>query len=102
MSFAFASERVDTLDRTAEFSMPLESGRQVIISNPVNEMRREGVSGIGPASPLAGALFAWVEGGGRSGILIGDRRSRPAPNHSACRRRGNAGLICRNPGPLLN
>ena len=73
VSFAFVSEGVDTSDRTARFSMSLEAGEQRITSNLVNEMRRQGVSGIGSAGGLAGALFARVEGGDMSGIVIGAR-----------------------------
>ncbi len=78
VSFAFVSEGVDTPDRAAEFSLPLESGRQVITPDLVNELRGEGVSGIGPAGGLAGALFAWVEGDDMSGIVIGARTVSPA------------------------
>ena len=73
VSFAFVSEGVDTSDRTARFSMSLEAGEQRITPNLVNEMRRQGVSGIGSAGGLAGALFARVEGGDMSGIAIGAR-----------------------------
>ena len=78
VSFAFVSEGVDTSDRTARFSMSLEAGQQVITPDLVNEMRRQGVSGIGSAGGLAGALFAWVEGGDTSGIVIGARTVSPA------------------------
>ena len=78
VSFAFVSEGVDTSDRTARFSMSLEAGEQRITPNLVNEMRRQGVSGIGSAGGLAGALFAWVEGGDMSGIVIGARTVSPA------------------------
>ena len=73
VSFAFVSQGVDTSDRTARFSMSLEAGEQRITPNLVNEMRRQGVSGIGSAGGLAGALFARVEGGDMSGIVIGAR-----------------------------
>ena len=73
VSFAFVSEGVDTSDRTARFSMSLEAGEQQITPNLVNEMRRQGVSGIGSAGGLAGALFTRVEGGDMSGIVIGAR-----------------------------
>ena len=78
VSFAFVSEGVDAPDLTAEFSMRLEAGEQVITPNLVDEMRRQGVSGIGPSAGLAGALFAWVEGGDMSGIVIGARTVSPA------------------------
>ena len=78
VSLAFVSEGVDTPDRTARFSMSLEAGQQAITPDLVNEMRRKGVSGIGPAGGLAGALFAWVEGGDMSGILVGARTVSPA------------------------
>ena len=73
VSFAFVSVGVDTSDRTARFSMSLEAGEQRITPDLVNEMRRQGVSGIGSAGGLAGALFARVEGGDMSGIAIGAR-----------------------------
>ena len=57
---------------------PLEAGQQAITPDLVNEMRRQGVSGIGPAGGLAGALFAWVEGGDMSGIVVGARTVSPA------------------------
>ena len=78
VNFAFVSEGVDTPDLTAEFSMRLEAGEQVITPNLVDEMRSQGVSGIGPSAGLAGALFAWVEGGDMSGIVIGARTVSPA------------------------
>ena len=78
VSFAFVSEGVDTPDRTAAFSMDLEAGEQVITPDLVDEMRRQGVSGIGPAGGLAGALFARAEGGDLSGIVIGARTVSPA------------------------
>ena len=78
VSLAFVSEGVDTPDLTARFSMSLEAGQQAITPDLVNEMRRQGVSGIGPAGGLAGALFAWVEGGDMSGIVIGARTVSPA------------------------
>ena len=78
VSFAFVSDGVEATERTAEFSMRLKAGQQVIIPNLVAEMRRRGVDGIGPAGGLAGALFAWVEGGDMSGIVIGARTASPA------------------------
>ncbi len=78
VSFAFVAEGVDAPDLTAEFSMRLEAGEQVITPDLVDEMRREGVSGIGPSGGLAGALFAWVDGEDMSGIVIGARTVSPA------------------------
>ena len=78
VSFALVSEGVNTADLTAGFSMRLEAGEQVITPNLVEEMRRQGVSGIGPAAGLAGALFARVEGEDMSGIVIGARTVSPA------------------------
>ena len=78
VSFAFVAEGVDAPDLTAEFSMRLEAGEQVITPHLVDEMRRQNVSGIGPSAGLAGALFAWVEGGDMSGIVIGARTVSPA------------------------
>ena len=76
--FAFVAEGVDAPDRTAEFSMDVQAGQQVITPDIVEEMRREGVAGIGPSGGLAGALFAWVESGDMSGIVIGARTLTPA------------------------
>ena len=78
VSFAFVAEGVDAPDLTAEFSMRLEAGEQVITPDLVDEMRREGVSGIGPSGGLAGALFAWADGEDMSGIVIGARTVSPA------------------------
>ena len=78
VSFAFVSERVDTPDRAAEFSIDLNAGQQVITPDLVDAMRRQRVPGIGPAGGLAGALFAWVEGGDMSGIVVGARTVSPA------------------------
>ena len=78
VSFAFVAEGVDAPDLTAEFSMRLEAGEQVITPDLVDEMRRQGVAGIGPSGSLAGALFAWVDGGDMSGIVIGARTVSPA------------------------
>ena len=78
VSFAFVAEGVDAPDLTAEFSMRLEAGEQVITPNLVDEMRRQDVPGIGPSGGLAGALFAWVEGADMSGIVIGARTVSPA------------------------
>jgi len=78
VSFAFVAEGVDAPDQKAEFSMRLEAGEQVITPNLVDAMRRQGVSGIGPAGGLAGALFAWVEGEDMSGIVMGARTVSPA------------------------
>ncbi|MCY3758723.1 MAG: leucine-rich repeat domain-containing protein, partial [Acidobacteria bacterium] len=78
VSFAFVSEGVNAPDLTAEFSMPLEAGEQVITPNLVDELRGQEISGIGPAGGLAGALFAWVKGGDMSGIVIGARTVSPA------------------------
>ena len=77
LHFDFVAERLSTPDRTARFSLRLEPGRQRIIPNVIDtEMRRKGVEGVGEGrGGLAGALFARVDSGDMSGIVIGARTS---------------------------
>ncbi len=77
LHFDFVAEGLTTADRTAGFSLRLEPGRQQIIPDVIDtEMRQKGVEGV-PAGRggLAGALFARVERGDMSGIVIGARTS---------------------------
>ena len=58
LNFSFVSDQIQTIDHTAEFSLTLEKGEQRIVPNIVDELRRQGVEGIGPRGrPIAGALF---------------------------------------------
>ncbi len=74
LDFQFVAERIEADDKTAAFSMRLEAGRQEIIAEVVDELRRRGVAGLGSGSrALAGAVFATAVEGDMSGIVIGAR-----------------------------
>ena len=78
VNFAFVADAVAAADQTAAFSIALAAGEQRIIPDIVNELRRQGLAGIGPSGPLfAGALFATVDSGDLSGIVIGARTGSP-------------------------
>ena len=70
----FVAEGIETGDKTAGFSMTLEAGQQEIIANVVEELRRQGVAGLGSGSrTLAGPVYATAAEGDMSGIVIGAR-----------------------------
>ena len=72
--FDFVADGVGTDEETARFSLTLEAGEQRIIADVVDDLRRQGVAGIGPGRrSYAGAVFAAVQGGDMSGIVIGAR-----------------------------
>ena len=75
--FEFVADGLSTLDRTARFTLTLESGEQRIMPDVIHtEMRRKGVAGVARArGGLAGALFATAERADMSGIVIGARTS---------------------------
>ena len=75
--FDFVADGLSTPDRTARFTLTLEDGEQRIIPDVIDtELRRKGVAGIPRGrGGLAGALFASVEEGDMSGIVIGARTS---------------------------
>ena len=74
LDFQFVAEGIETDDKTAAFSMTLEAGRQEIIADVVDELRRQRVAGLGSGSrALAGAVFATAAEGDMSGIVIGAR-----------------------------
>ena len=74
LDFQFVAEGIEADDKTAAFSMRLEAGRQEIVADVVEELRREGVAGLGTTRGFyAGPLFAEAEGGDMSGIVIGAR-----------------------------
>ena len=76
--FRFVADKVQTADDTALVSLTLQAGEQRIIPNIVNQWRQQGVAGIGPAGPaLVGAVFATVDSGDMSGIVIGARTGSP-------------------------
>ena len=74
LDFQFVSEQIKGDDKTASFSMTLEAGEQQIIPEVVEELRREGVAGLGSTRGFyAGPLFVEAEDGDMSGIVIGAR-----------------------------
>ena len=74
LDFEFVGEQVRTNDRTAAFSMELESGQQEIVPEVVEELRRQGVAGLGATRGFyAGPVFVTAEEGDLSGIVIGAR-----------------------------
>ena len=74
LDFQFVAEGIEADDKTAVFSMTLEAGQQEIIPDVVEELRRQGVAGLGSTRGFyAGPLFVVAEGGDMSGIVIGAR-----------------------------
>ena len=74
LDFQFVAEQIEGDDKTASFSMELEAGQQQIIPEVVDELRSQGVAGLGRGSrALAGAVFATAVEGDMSGIVIGAR-----------------------------
>ena len=74
LDFQFVAEQIEGDDKTASFSMELEAGQQEIIPEVVDELRSQGVAGLGRGSrALAGAVFATAVEGDMSGIVIGAR-----------------------------
>ena len=59
LDFQFVAEGIEATGNAAGFRMRLEPGRQEIIADVVDELRRRGVAGLGSGSrALAGAVFA--------------------------------------------
>ena len=79
LHFSFVADRLTTTDRTSRFSLTIGVGEQQIIPDVIDtEMRRKGVDGVPLGrGGLAGALFATVESGDMSGIVIGARTGTP-------------------------
>ncbi len=74
LDFQFVAERIEADDKTAAFSMTLEAGQQHILADVVDELRRQGVAGLGSTRGFyAGPLFVVAAGGDMSGIVIGAR-----------------------------
>ena len=74
LDFQFVAEGIEATGNAAGFSMRLEAGRQEIVADVVDELRRRGVAGLGSGSrALAGAVFATAVEGDMSGIVIGAR-----------------------------
>ena len=76
--FSFVADAIRASNSTAPFSLRLRAGEQRIIPKLVRRLRQEGLAGIGPPGPvIAGAVFATVETGDMSGIVIGARTGSP-------------------------
>ena len=74
LHFQFVSDQIRAAGKTASFSMTLEAGEQMIVPEVVDELRRQGVAGLGTTRGFyAGPLFVEAEGGDMSGIVIGAR-----------------------------
>ena len=74
LDFQFVAEGIEADNKTTGFSMRLEAGRQEIVADVVDELRRQEVAGLGSGSrALAGAVFATAVEGDMSGIVIGAR-----------------------------
>ena len=78
VDFGFVADGIGTEDHTARFSLTLAAGEQRILPEIVEEMRRQGVAGVGRAGgTLAGAVFATGRSGDLSGVVIGARTGSP-------------------------
>ena len=74
LDFQFVAEGIEADDKTAVFRMTLEPGQQEIIADVVEELRRQGETGLGSIRGFyAGPLFAVAAEGDMSGIVIGAR-----------------------------
>ena len=74
LDFQFVAEGIEADDKTAVFRMTLEPGQQEIIPDVVEELRRQGETGLGSIRGFyAGPLFAVAAEGDMSGIVIGAR-----------------------------
>ena len=74
LDFQFVAEGIETDDKTAVFSMTLEAGQQEIVAEVVDELRRQGVAGLGSTRGFyAGPVFIVAEDGDMSGIVVGAR-----------------------------
>ena len=74
LDFQFVAEGIEADDKTAGFSMTLRAGQQEIIADVVEELRRQGETGLGSSRGFyAGPLFAVAAEGDMSGIVIGAR-----------------------------
>ena len=74
LDFQFVADGIEAAGNTAAFSMTLEAGQQEILAEVVEELRRQGVAGLGTARGFyAGPLFATADEGDMSGVVIGAR-----------------------------
>jgi hypothetical protein len=79
LSCRFVADAITTRDHAASFTLSISAGEQKIISNFVDCLRNQGVTGIGPAgSTFAGALFiAASDSDDLTGISVAARTSSP-------------------------
>ena len=74
LDFQFVADQIKGDDKRASFSIKLEAGEQQIIPEVVDDLRRQGVAGLGTTRGFyAGPLFVVAQGGDMSGIVIGAR-----------------------------
>ena len=74
LDFQFVAEGIEADNKTAPFRMTLEAGQQEILAEVVDELRRQGVAGLGSTRGFySGAVFATAEEGDMNGIVIGAR-----------------------------
>ena len=74
LDFQFVADGIEAAGNAAVFSMTLEAGQQEIVAEVVEELRRQGVAGLGTTRGFyAGPLFVVAEGGDMNGIVIGAR-----------------------------
>ena len=74
LDFRFVAEGIESDDKTAGFRMSLEAGEQQIIPEVVEDLRRQGVAGLGTTRGFyLGPVFVTAEEGDLSGIVIGAR-----------------------------
>ena len=74
LDFQFVADEIEAAGNAAVFSMTLEAGQQEIVAEVVEELRRQGVAGLGSTRGFyAGPVFATAEEGDMNGIVIGAR-----------------------------
>ena len=76
LDFEFVSEQIQGDEKVVGFSMTLQAGQQEIIPELVEELRRQGMTGLGARRGFyVGALFAEAKEGDLSGVVIGAKTS---------------------------
>ena len=76
LDFEFVSEHIRGDEKVVGFSMTLQAGEQVIVSELVQALRQEEMTKLGSGRGFyVGALFAEAKEGDLSGIVIGARTS---------------------------
>ena len=79
LHFTFVADGIQTANQETRFSLKLKAGEQRIIPDIVQALREGDFTGLGfrGGSSFAGALFATVDSGDMSGIVIGARTGSP-------------------------